>query len=181
MSINHLTSRYPLVIRILHWLIVLMLIIQFMPLYINQKELTDFQRQFIGMPTHFSLGVTIGLFMLLRVLIRSFSTSPTLPADFPVVFKIVARLVQTLLYILIIIMPIIGLLMMNAGGYSLNWWGSFEIPKIIGQDQELRHTLKEVHEANAFLILGLIGLHILGSFYHYFIRKDQVLKSMWFN
>jgi cytochrome b561 len=37
-----------------------------------------------------------------------------------------------------------------------------------------------VHGTLAYLAVALVLLHVAGALYHHFVRRDQVLKRMWF-
>jgi hypothetical protein len=42
------------------------------------------------------------------------------------------------------------------------------------------YPLRSVHYVFSRLLMALIGLHLCGALYHVFIRRDQLLRRMWF-
>jgi len=50
----------------------------------------------------------------------------------------------------------------------------------MARDQGLTHLFHGVHEASAWALLGLIGLHTLAALFHRFVVEDEVFASMAF-
>ena len=46
---------------------------------------------------------------------------------------------------------------------------------------ELAKMAMEVHEALSFMLAWVIAGHVMAALYHHFIRKDNILKRMWFS
>jgi len=45
-------------------------------------------------------------------------------------------------------------------------------------DRPLTMLFHQIHAVSAWVLLGLIGLHILAALFHRFVLKDEVLQSM---
>jgi cytochrome b561 len=45
-------------------------------------------------------------------------------------------------------------------------------------NKPLTALFHEIHELSAWVLLGLIGLHIMAALFHRFILRDEVLQSM---
>ena len=45
-------------------------------------------------------------------------------------------------------------------------------------DKPLTALFHQIHALSAWVLLGLIGLHILAALFHRFVLKDEVLRSM---
>jgi len=56
-------------------------------------------------------------------------------------------------------------------------WFRVPFPGIL-PDKVLAHWMSEAHYVIAFILLGLIALHIAGALKHRFIDKDDVLNRM---
>jgi cytochrome b561 len=53
------------------------------------------------------------------------------------------------------------------------------LPSITAADQAAAARVFFLHWIGAVLILLLVGAHVSGALYHYFLRKDGVLQRMW--
>ena len=58
--------------------------------------------------------------------------------------------------------------------------GLFELPDITPKDEETFKFLKGAHTAWAFVILGVLALHMAGAFKHHIIDRDETLQRMSF-
>ena len=45
-------------------------------------------------------------------------------------------------------------------------------------DKPLTALFHQIHALSAWMLLGLIGLHILAALFHRFVLRDEVLQSM---
>jgi cytochrome b561 len=76
--------------------------------------------------------------------------------------------------------PVVGWLMSSAKGYTVNYFGLFELPDLVDKDKVLGHQLKEIHELLANGLMVLVGLHIMAALKHQFIDRDGLLGRMTF-
>jgi cytochrome b561 len=56
-------------------------------------------------------------------------------------------------------------------------FGLFTVPKF-SLDQGLRHTVEDLHETVANIVLIVAGLHALAALAHHYFMRDGVLKRM---
>lgn len=125
---------------------------------------------------HKSFGVTLLVLILLRVYWRVTHTPPVLPASIAAWQLKAAKASHHLLYLLMVLMPLSGLIMGAYSKYGVKWFG---ITIIAGLDNEpLRSAFQEVHETIAWLLLGLVVIHILAALKHKFMDKDEVMSRM---
>ena len=75
-------------------------------------------------------------------------------------------------------MPIVGYLANSAYGASTPFFGLFELPRIIGKNEELATQLFTLHRWVGWLVIVLVLTHISAALYHHFIHRDAVLKRM---
>jgi cytochrome b561 len=129
---------------------------------------------------HKSFGICIFFLMLIRLYFVHQDGRIKLPAHTAIWEKILARGVQYSLYLVLILMPLSGWLMSCASGHIPSFFGLFDIPcPGLGKNPELGGFMSDTHYYLAWIIGGLLSLHILGSLKHYFWDKDNVLQSMW--
>jgi cytochrome b561 len=127
---------------------------------------------------HKSLGITILILVAVRLFWRFTNPIPHLPAGMPAYQRWVAHLVHFGLYGVMIGMPLSGWLMSNSAGYPVSFWGFGEVPALSAKDKSLNHLTHDMHEIGGWVIVALVGLHVVGAFYHQFVQKDGLLMRM---
>jgi cytochrome b561 len=127
---------------------------------------------------HRSLGVTVWIVTLGRLVWRQFARFHNWPADMPQAMRFAAQWSEYALYALLLTQPILGRLHTNAHGDRVNLFFLGHLPALIGRDRPLAKQLLEVHETVGLLLLGLIALHASAALYHHFWRRDDTLEAM---
>ncbi len=90
--------------------------------------------------------------------------------------EITAKAVHHGLYACVTLQPIFGLMMVS---FSKGSPVAFTvIPLKIVQNDLINEIGHVAHMVNAFIITGLVTLHILAALYHHLVLKDNVLKRM---
>ena len=79
-----------------------------------------------------------------------------------------------------ITLPLVGWLMSSAKGFSVNYFGLFELPDLVEKNKELGIFLKEAHEILANILVGLVLIHVFAALKHQLIDKDGLLSRMAF-
>lgn len=172
---NIAKQRYNHGARMLHWLIALLVIANLL-IGIFHGALEDVIRL---IPVHKSIGMTVLVLSVIRVLWRFTWTHPAYPSTVTRSEAVTARMVQTLFYGLIIIMPLTGWIMASAGKYPLNWFGLVDLPKFgITQTDTVYLVGREAHGILGWLFAALVVLHVAAALRHHFILKDGVLQRM---
>jgi cytochrome b561 len=126
---------------------------------------------------HASFGVLIMALTLVRLLWRS-AAPAVAPLERPWWLYVAAKVMQIALYALLVAIPLSGVLMMAAKGRSFEVFGLFTMAPLLQLDRGLTHSLEEIHEVMANLMIGLVGLHTLAALLHHFVLKDGVLLRM---
>lgn len=176
MSTSPNTSRYSLPAIGLHWIMAWLIL----GVYFLGISLDDFPvgPDLIRAVTwHKWLGVTIGFLWFARVAWRFTHRPPALPGT-PDWQHRAAHLMHFTLYILMIAIPVVGWLMSSAKGYTTTFFGLFDLPNLLDKDKPLAHTLHEVHEVLANVLIGLVVLHVAAALKHHLIDKDNLLNRM---
>jgi cytochrome b561 len=55
---------------------------------------------------------------------------------------------------------------------------AWQVPSVMAGDKPLTALFHQIHALSAWVLLGLIGLHILAALFHRFVLRDEVLQSM---
>jgi cytochrome b561 len=161
----------------LHWLIVLLVLLQFvvgiygkdLPLGIERLKLLTF---------HKSLGITVFALVILRLSWRLYSPAPKLPQGMKPLERFMAHFSHVALYGLLLGLPILGWLTSNASNLTVRWFYLFNLPNLTGPDRDLARITKELHDLGAWCLLALVCLHMAAAFWHEFVRHDGVLRGM---
>ena len=171
------TSGYTSSAKFLHWLIVMLLIVQFivawtMPHIGRNTPMTTL------ISLHFTVGIVILAVAILRLVWRAIQGEPTPLDGVPPWQRQSARVIHWLLYLLLLVVPVLGWINASWRGMPVVLFG-LELPKLIGTRAPGWRWTGDVHNLLAnYMMLTLVGLHILAGLYHYFIRRDHVLQRM---
>jgi cytochrome b561 len=92
--------------------------------------------------------------------------------------KRAAEISHHLLYYFLFAAPLSGWLMSSAKGFQTVLFGKFPIPDVLHKNPPLGEALDAVHVAIVWMLLGLIGLHVLAALKHHFVDRDEVLARM---
>jgi cytochrome b561 len=181
-------SRYSAVAIALHWLMALMiigLIIAGVWMSDAIDEPATRARAFQVFQLHKSVGLTVLMLTLLRLLWRLSHAPPALPAHMKRWERFAARFSHIGFYVLMLTIPLSGWAMVSANPYGLPTivFGLFEWPHIaplaaLSDKAPVEHLLEDVHQILAFCAILLIILHIGAALKHHFFDKDDVLSRM---
>jgi cytochrome b561 len=171
--------RYSAIAIILHWVMALLIFATWsIAIAIDDMPLSP--TRITGLSWHKWLGVTIFFLVILRLLWRATHPVPPLAHQMPAWQEKAMQLTHLALYLLMLAIPVVGWLMSSAKGYTVNYFGLFELPDLVGKDKALGHQLKEIHELLANGLMVLVGLHIMAALKHQFIDRDGLLGRMTF-
>jgi cytochrome b561 len=170
-------SGYTSTAKFLHWLIVVLLVAQFifawtMPHIGRNTPVTTL------ISLHFTFGIVILAIAIVRLAWRASHAEPAPLDGLPLWQVQSARVLHWLLYVLLLVVPVLGWINASWRGMPIVMFG-LELPKLVGiRDPAWRWT-GDVHVLLAnYATLTLVGLHVLAGLYHYFIRRDGVLQRM---
>jgi cytochrome b561 len=179
--------RYRRIAMLLHWTIAGAILFMFwLGPYMAGLPETD-PIQFPLFQLHKSIGLTILVLTFVRTVWRFSNLVPALPGHLPHWERMAARAVHHGLYALMIAAPLFGWASVSAAplGVPTMWFGLFEWPDIpfLGdlrrvQKQLLVRPLEDTHAVLAFLMMGLVALHIAAALKHHFHDRDSVLRHM---
>jgi cytochrome b561 len=90
---------------------------------------------------------------------------------------VMATLTHIALYALLLAQPLLGWALSNAQDKPVHLFGA-TLPSLVGADEDLADTLQTWHTDAAWLLLGLVSLHICAALWHHFVLRDGVLRQM---
>ncbi len=191
-------NQYTKIAVLLHWLIALLIIVMFalgwfmadLPKDVPKQTVFDIfdlgifnwtmaeevsPRNFY-FNLHKSIGVTVFVLIILRILWRISHKPPAMLASYKAWEHKLAAATHHILYLLMVILPLSGLLMTLNNKYGLKWFG---IDLLSGTDNKpMREFYQGAHEIIGLIILAILALHIIGALKHKLIDKDDTLKRM---
>jgi cytochrome b561 len=170
-------ARFSPAMIVLHWLIgVAILVLIALGLYmVGLPKGLPVKATLINL--HKSLGLTVFLLVLIRIVVLAAVHRPPLPPMRPWQ-RAAARTTQVFLYVGMVAMPVTGYLGSSFNTYGTRFWG-FLLPKWGWDDAGLRAIFFGAHRAIAFALIALIVLHIAGVAKHELIDHDGTLAKMW--
>jgi cytochrome b561 len=193
MAFSNSRTRYGTVAMTLHWLIALAVLTNiglgiYHADYIPDNAPPDMQKfAFQIIQLHKSIGLTVLVLSVARLLWRLVNPVPPLPEGMNPALRVVAHATHFLLYFLIIAIPFSGWMLVSGSQLGLptpyfgilhwpNLWFLADLPR--ATKHALHPTLALAHTVLAWSAIVLIPLHILGALYHQFLNGDDVLRRM---
>ena len=181
-------NKYTTIAILLHWLIALLIISQFIMGLWMVPAINDPLQQaqaFKIYQLHKSIGLTVLLLVLLRFIWRITHRPPPLPSTIPHWEAKAAHTAHYALYALSIIIPLLGWAMVSVNPYGLPtmYFDFFQWPDITWlanspNKPHFEQLFKASHKYTAYIIIFIALLHGLAALKHHFLNKDEVLIRM---
>lgn len=170
-------SAYGVVAKGFHWLLFLMLAFSIVAgNFLASMPKGVEKLQAAGM--HKSFGAVLLMLILARLIWRLINETPRLPDGTTAAQANLAKGMHWFLYLLMFAQPLSGILMSQAGGFPISFFGLFEFPVFLDRDPELAKFFRAMHGTVwILLVLSVVG-HAGAALHHHFIKKDNVLKQM---
>jgi cytochrome b561 len=164
--------------KALHWVIVALLIVQFVLAWAMPDIKRDTKPDTL-INLHLSFGALIVAVAIVRLGWRLTHREPEPHDGLPPWQVQSARIMHWLLYLLLFVVPILGWMNASWRGFPVSLFGLFELPKLLATRAPGFGWTGDVHNALAnYVMLALVGLHAAVALYHYFFRRDGVLQRM---
>ena len=170
-------SRYHPLLVVLHWLLALLVPSALvLGTEVMAKIPNDSPAKIDALRGHMAGGVLILTLMLLRFLVRSRTALPPPATSGSSLLDRLARVSHYALYVGVIGMALAGLVLAIQSGIIAILVGE---PAQIPRDFWVYNARLAHYLISRFLLL-LIALHIAGALHHILVRKDGLLRRMWF-
>ena len=172
-------TRYTRVAVALHWLLAIGLIYQLsLGVWMEGIPKTPPGLRADWFNWHKSVGMLLGLLIVLRGLWRLTHASPALPLSLPRWQQGAARLSHGLLYVCMVVMPLSGFLGSSFTKYPIKFFGT-PLPRLWEANPDLKALCGAVHTGASYVFMALIALHIAAALAHA-LRRDGVFSRMGF-
>jgi cytochrome b561 len=177
MPIRNTTARWGLLAQTLHWVIVALLIAQFVLANIADSLPLGLEKLAV-LARHKSIGITILMLAAVRLVWRWMNPTPALPPGLKPYERVAARLTHAALYVLLFAMPLSGWMMSSARNFPVSWFNLVQLPDLVQPSKPLYDLLHETHETLAVALIVVTAVHALAALKHHFYLKDDVLRRM---
>jgi cytochrome b561 len=178
MALRNTTRRWGALAQLLHWLIVLLIIVQ-VTLAVMADDLPAGAKKLGLLARHKSIGITILMLVVVRLLWRWANPTPELPRTLKPYEMTLARWTHALLYLLLFLIPLSGWMMSSARGFPVSWFGFFTLPDLVPKSKPLYESLVFTHVTLAWWVLGaVVALHVAAAAKHHFWLRDDTLRRM---
>ena len=174
------THHYTALAKFLHWLVAGGIVLQYIlaELAENAEHAERRVAQLGLLANHKSVGMTVLMLAILRVIWRTANRAPALPTSMPRWQIGASHVSHILLYMLIFLVPLTGWLMSSASAYSVSWFNLFQFPDLIGSNAEAKESLKAVHELFANLLFVVAIVHVAAACKHALLDRDGVMSRI---
>jgi cytochrome b561 len=142
-------------------------------------------RKFYLYQLHKSIGITILLAGVLRILWRLWHKPPELPAHMPQLEQLAARGGHLALYFFLFALPISGWALVSASVLSIPThlygvipWPHMPVLSTLHNKAPVEAILKLVHRYGAWTLLAAVAGHAAAALRHHFVKRDDVLTRM---
>ena len=170
-------ERYTTVAIVLHWLSAALVLFMVGLGWIMDEIPKGTPERAYWFNLHKSIGITIGLLVVVRLLWRLAHKPPPLPSTMPAWEVAAARVTHALLYALLVAMPLVGFLASNYSRFGVKFFG-LQIGPFFPEDQAMRDALQALHGALAWVLVVLVVVHVAAALKHRLIDRDQVFERM---
>ncbi|MBS0447426.1 MAG: cytochrome b [Proteobacteria bacterium] len=171
------SAHYTGIAVAFHWVLAIAIICSLgVGLYMSDLPLSPMRLKLFNW--HKWAGVTILVLSALRLLWR-LGHRPPPDVAMPAWQARAAHATHLLLYVFFFAVPLSGWAYSSAAGFPIVWFGVLPLPDFVSPDKALAENLKEVHHVLAWLLGGLVVLHIAGALKHQLVDRDGLIGRMW--
>lgn len=171
-------AGYGLLTITLHWICALLIIFLF-GLGIYMTGLDYYAEWYHKGPVlHISLGLTLLLLMVVRIVWRIFNKTPAALPTYSRTTTWLSTLVKYVFYVLILVVILSGYLITTAEGKSASLFDLVHFPSLTRLDATNIDRAGLIHELLAWAIVILAALHAIAALIHHFVIRDRTLVRM---
>lgn len=169
------TLRYDAVARLLHWLIVGLVGVQFVLGWTMPDVHRDTQP--VGLIAwHLVVGTALLAAMVCRILWRATHRPP--PDELAQPMRAISWLTHFALYALLVAVPLLGWINASSRAWQVTLAGAIPLPALSSAGSSFGHAMGDVHGVLSWALFALICLHVGAALLHRFILRDRVMQRM---
>lgn len=178
MSLKNTRDRWGSVSKSLHWLIAL-LILALGIVGLTMGEFPKTPKYFWIYTMHKSIGITVLVLVVTRLLWRLYAGAPDAVPGTPSWQERVASATHWLLYVMMFAIPLSGWLYDSASGLRpFKLFGLFDMPKLVAPSDQISQVSHAIHEWGFWALILMVLAHAGAAFYHHIQQRDATLVRM---
>ena len=171
-------ERYTRTAMLLHWLIAAAVLAQIgFGRYLQNIPRSTPDRTVL-VNYHKSVGMVIGLLIVVRIAWRLSHKPPPLPASLPLWERRAALANHGLLYACMLLMPVTGYVASNFSKFGVKFFNLVLLPPWGTDDRGVYAFFNGVHVAVSYLFMILIAIHLLAALKHLLYPRHGILQRM---
>lgn len=170
-------TRYHPALVVLHWISAALVIFLLLSGMLSLERIPNTPDKIPALSLHMGLGIAILLLTILRILVRLSTRLPAPATTGNAFLDLIGRMTHVLLYVGMIGMGLSGMGVASQAGL---FESVFERSGAPLPADFFVYPARYGHGYLALGLLALVGLHIAAALYHQFIRRDHLLRRMWF-
>jgi cytochrome b561 len=176
--LRNTTSSWGSVSRAFHWILGLM-VIGMLAYGWWMNHIVPRPDRLFHRSIHADIGYVVLLLMVIRLIWRAINPTPASATDAPRWEKLAAHANHWALYLITIVVALLG--WAHSGAHKpdyADWFGLFRVPQFTSTDRANSAFFEHWHIYMAYVLIGLVVLHILAALYHHFFKSDGVVSRM---
>jgi cytochrome b561 len=170
-------GQFPVRSRVLHWVTAVLV---FAGLLIGFGMVTALGSYGALVAVHMTIGVTILVVTIVRLVNRWRTTPPAWPPTVGRLEGLVVTWSERAMYALLLAQPLVGWAMVSAAGRPPVLLGGLHLPRIAPFDADVYGVLRPAHSVLAFLLVAVIAAHVSAVLLHTLTLRDGMLSRMTF-
>ena len=185
MSVKSDFARFSYVAIFFHWIVAALILTNILIAW--QFSWLQGPMRFLAFQAHKSIGITVLLLSVLRILWRAVSTLPPFPETMRSWEKETSKIVERGFYFIMLALPLTGWAIVSTSDlgiptilYGVVHWPDIPVIGTLPFEWKLRAygTSVDAHHLLVKMTYTLIALHVLAALRHQFIKRDFVLARM---
>ncbi|MCW8880600.1 MAG: cytochrome b [Kangiellaceae bacterium] len=171
-------SQFGLLSKLFHWAVAI-LIIGLFALGFWMVDLSYYSDWYQTAPFyHESFGILLALIFIVSIVWRTIEISPTNIASHKHWEMVASKQAKLLMTFLIFNILISGFLISTADFRGVNVFNLFEIPPLFEAFENQEDITGQIHKWCAYLLIGIVVVHMVAALKHHFYDKDETLKRI---
>lgn len=174
-----MAERYDRTARVLHWLVALLLLGQLIfGWWMGEVPRNTPLRGYV-VNLHKSMGLVIGLLVVLRVVWRLRHPAPPWPgtSTMPAWQRRLAGITHVLLYVVMLLVPLAGYVASNFSKFGVKFFNLVLLPPWGSDDKQIYTLFNQTHKVAVVLLVALLAAHVGAALMHA-LRRDGVFARI---
>ena len=169
--------HYPRLLRLLHWSIALLVVLQLALILVFHRLQSVDYGQFV-LSAHRQCGTLVLILVCVRLVLMFWLKPPPQTANFPRWQSFAAHAVHLGMVALLVAQPVLGFLVAWSRGDDVVLFGLIKIPALVRLEMETGQTLEGIHKWIAYTLISLVSVHLGAIGFNAVVRKIWVVDRM---